>query len=447
MIVLATFFLAACLAAAGSVTALAAQSPRLTVHDAVSLALEHHPSMRAAASALDGARAGLAEVNGTRWPQLRLDATATRFQEPMVVAPLHGFDPQSPPLFDRTLMQATLGASYLLFDGGRRSALVRGEQAGVRRQESTLDAAGQSLIAEVLEAWLAVSAGRELLASDDEQLASLRAEQERVRQFLEVGRAAQVEALRVGAALASAEASRATRAEELSRDELQLARLTGLDVETIRTTLMPPTRPATPLPAADELRAAGRANNPDLARARARTEAAEAMTAAAGSAWWPELRLVGGYTDYSSGEGRLTGEWHAGIRVAYPLFTGGSRRAATAQAGHHLDAAMAELSATEMRVEEAIDHALALARAAEARGSALQAATGLHEEVARVERLALDEGAGTQTDWLAARATLLGSRSSLVEARHAAVSARVALARLTGRLTPAALKTLLEEVP
>lgn len=440
-------FLVTCIAAIGPAGGLVAQPPRLTVHEAVSRALEHHPSMRSAASALDGARAGLAEAGGTRWPQLRLDASATRFQEPMVVAPLHGFDPQSPPLFDRTLVQASLGASYLLFDGGRRGALVRGEQAGVRGQESAVDATGQALIAEVLDAWLAVSAGRELLAGDDEQVAAIRAEQDRVRQFLDAGRAAPVEALRVAAALAGAEAVRATRAEELSRNELRLARLTGLAAETIRSTPMPGLRPATPRPTADVLRADARLHNPDLARARARMEATEAMTAATGSAWWPELRLVAGYTDYSSGEGRLTGEWHAGIRAGYPLFTGGSRRAATAQAGHQLGAASAELSAAEMRVDDAIDQALALARAAEARGAALQAATDLHEEVARIERLALDEGAGTQTDWLAARAALQASRSALVEARHAEVSARAALARLTGGLTPAALRTLLEEVP
>jgi outer membrane protein TolC len=74
-------------------------------------------------------------------------------------------------------------------------------------------------------------------------------------------------------------------------------------------------------------------------------------------------------------------------------------------------------------------------------------AVAQHAEVARIEELALAEGAGTQRDWLAAQAALLLARSALIEAQHAEVSARVELARLTGTLTPNVLQTLVEAVP
>jgi outer membrane protein TolC len=54
----------------------------------------------------------------------------------------------------------------------------------------------------------------------------------------------------------------------------------------------------------------------------------------------------------------------------------------------------------------------------------------------RVQKLLLDEGAGTQTDYLSAEADLLAARASLAEARHAAALARVDLARAAGRLDP-----------
>lgn len=443
---MATVVMAA-LAAAWTASTLAAQQPRITIHEAVARALEHHPSIAAASHALDGARAGVSESAGARWPQLRLDAAATRFQDPMLVAPLHGFDPQSPPLFDRTLVHFTLGASYTLFDGGRRGALIRRDEAAVTLREADFDATTQTLIADVVQAWLAVSAGRALLTADDDQLGALQAELDRVQQFLAVGRAAPVEGLRVEAALAQAQAARVARDVELARTEELLARLTGIPLETIRATTLAASQVSVPMPPLDGLRAQVRAGNADLARAQSRVRAAEAMAAAAGSTWWPELRLQAGYTDYSSGEGRLLGEWQTGVRASYALFTGGSRRAASARAGSERNAAESEVAAIELRLDEALDRIVAMARSAEARSTALAAAARQYEEVARIERLALDEGAGTQPDWLSAQAALLSARSALIEARHAEIAARIELARLTGRLTPATLMTLVEIVP
>jgi outer membrane protein TolC len=55
--------------------------------------------------------------------------------------------------------------------------------------------------------------------------------------------------------------------------------------------------------------------------------------------------------------------------------------------------------------------------------------------VTRIERLALDAGAGVQTDYLVSEADLLRARASLTEARQAAVSARIQLALITGELS------------
>jgi outer membrane protein TolC len=65
-------------------------------------------------------------------------------------------------------------------------------------------------------------------------------------------------------------------------------------------------------------------------------------------------------------------------------------------------------------------------------------------EVARIEQLALEVGAGTQTDYLRAAAELARTRAALVESRHAEIAATVELARLTGDLSTAWLERALE---
>jgi outer membrane protein TolC len=97
-------------------------------------------------------------------------------------------------------------------------------------------------------------------------------------------------------------------------------------------------------------------------------------------------------------------------------------------------------------VEDAVDAALTAYRSASSRALALEAAVAQSAEVARIEALALEAGAGVQTDYLRAEADLLSARAALAEARHGAAAARVRLARATGRLSVEGLGDLLVEV-
>jgi outer membrane protein TolC len=74
----------------------------------------------------------------------------------------------------------------------------------------------------------------------------------------------------------------------------------------------------------------------------------------------------------------------------------------------------------------------------------LQTAVAQAEEVARIEKLALDAGSGVQTDYLTAEAQLLSARASLTQARGAEAAARIELTRVTGELSPEWLQSNLE---
>src|SRR5690606_5736103 len=160
--------------------------------------------------------------------------------------------------------------------------------------------------------------------------------------------------------------------------------------------------------------------------------------------WRPRLRLVGRYVEYAGGAGREQGEWQGGVMMSYPLFTGGARRAAAERADAELRSAIAAREVARLELESAIDAALARLESELARVDALSAAVARSEEVVRVERLALEAGAGVQSDYLAAEAELLNARAALAAARAAVVTARIELARLTGELEVEWLATNLE---
>jgi outer membrane protein TolC len=100
-----------------------------------------------------------------------------------------------------------------------------------------------------------------------------------------------------------------------------------------------------------------------------------------------------------------------------------------------------------LSTEQQVDEAQSNRDEARARVVALEAAVSQAAEVARITQLARDVGEGTQTDYLIAEANLFRARSSLVQARHAVIAARVELARVLGELSRPWIASSLESLP
>jgi outer membrane protein len=156
------------------------------------------------------------------------------------------------------------------------------------------------------------------------------------------------------------------------------------------------------------------------------------------------LDLVGAYLLFSSTQFDVQGEWQAGVRLSYPLFTGGARSRAVSSASARRTLAEEQLRLTRLQGEETIDLSLTAVRESQARADAVETAVRHLAEVARIEQLALEAGAGTQTDFLRADADLRGARAQLIEARHMEILARIQLARTTGELSVEWLASTLE---
>ena len=97
----------------------------LTLGEAADAALASHPTVLAARARVDGAHAAREAARAAFLPTVVGTSGLVRHAEPMVVAPLHGFDPMNPPAFDRTLIQSQLATEVTFFGGGARRARVR----------------------------------------------------------------------------------------------------------------------------------------------------------------------------------------------------------------------------------------------------------------------------------------------------------------------------------
>jgi outer membrane protein TolC len=439
--------------AALAAAAFAAQdSARLTLLQAVDRALATYPSVAAARAQRDHVAADLGEAQSGRLPRLMFDGALNRFQEPMVVLPLHSFDPRTPPIFDRTLLQTGLSVSWTVFDFGGRSARVGAQRALGDAASAAVSSAEMQLLAGVANAYLRVLTARGVLAAQDQRLQALHAASDRTRQLVAQGKAARVDGLRVEAEERRAIADRIGSAAQLDVAEHALALFAQVPYDAVHASalsaLQPPPSDTGVIADSAAARSAvverARQFSTDVREAEDRRRAARAGLSAARATWLPEIRLSGAYVDRGRWWGDFSAEWQGGVSLSYPLYTGGSRESATRRAAADDRAAGEQVRAAEFRVEQGVDQALAALREAHARVAALQSALDQSAEVARIERLSLDVGSGTQTDYLTAEANLLAVRASLVQARHAELSARVELARVTGVLSRDWLASLVE---
>jgi outer membrane protein TolC len=411
---------------------------RLTLVEAAQRALASHPLVAASAAARDEAAASVREAQAAWWPTLRLGGTATRYEEPMATLPIHGFagfmTGEFPP-FDRTLYQGVASLSYTLFDGNARIGNVRQARGREDAAGAALDAAGQGVLSRVVGVYLGVLGASQVLEAHDQHLAALRAERARVGQRLDAGRAAPLEVLRVDAERAGAEADRVQYASALEQARLDLARLTGVPAQaTDPGRLQAVVCADTTLAAREPLLAQALARSAALRQARDQKAAADAGRGVARSAFWPELKAVGNYLAYADASDHRAGEWNAGLQLSMNLFAGGAIRARATRASAAARAAGEQLRAAELQLGQELDRARAAVAESHARVLSLEQAVASLAEVARIERVSLTAGSGTQTDYLRAEADLLAARAHRVEARHREIAARVELARVTGQL-------------
>ncbi|HEY5491808.1 MAG TPA: TolC family protein [Gemmatimonadaceae bacterium] len=420
----------------------AQDTTRLTVTVAIDRALATHPAVASARAQRDVATAEVGQARAAWLPGVSLDGAINRFEKPMVVYPLHSLDLRNPPQFDRSLSQASVGAAYTLLDFGARSSKVKAAELQRDAATATLGAAEALLVARTASAFLRVLTARGILAAEDQRLAALAAEVGRARSRLSAGKAARLDTLRAAAELASASADRLTSAANVTIAEHELARLTGVAVEAVRGARLADVRLAG---AAAALGSTG--TNADVQAAEYRAGAATAAVNAARASLYPTVQATSAIIDRSNVTGRYLSEWQVGVAFSYPLFTGGARSSIIGRAEAGARVAQEQVRLARFTAEQAVDETEATFDGARSRVTALEAAVEQSAEVARITQLARDVGEGTQTDYLIAEANLFRARSSLVQARHAVIAARVELARVLGELSRPWIASSLESLP
>lgn len=137
-----------------------------TMEDAAVEAVSESPAVAAKEKALDAARSGIAREKGSLWPNINLTYS---FQHSDV-----GFDNLRSPARDTSTL--ALQFNYPLFEGGARSARLKGAWAEYYSAEVALQAAKRSAETQARAAWLNLEVAVERLVATKQAMISSQAQ-------------------------------------------------------------------------------------------------------------------------------------------------------------------------------------------------------------------------------------------------------------------------------
>lgn len=433
-----TYVVAFALAAApaGAFAADGAAPERLTVDDAVKIALQQNQVVRASREQKDAADDSSHSVRGRLLPTLAANEEYLHYRNgfaptvhfpgvpgPGISFPIHD---QNTNTFVIAAQQPVLGLLHLSMDLGAANSAADAAGANVKVAEMALTEAMRTAFLRLFQARAQI----DIAKASERQLA----EQIQVaKSKYDAGVLTKADLLRLEVAAANAQQQQiqgevqeqVTRASILS----QLDREPDAPVEFVE----PKELEQGDFSLTRFEQAAGAAVNlrPEVLQAEAQAHSAEQNATARMFDLFPEVNLEAAYVRI---DGQALAEHeseYVGVKASWPFWEWGSRFYSHRAAAHRATAARLAAQNQRRQVSLDVSNRLATARAAASAVQVARTAITSAEEAYRVTDALVKAGSATTTDLLDSQAALTQARLSLVRARYEQAIAHVALERAT----------------
>jgi outer membrane protein len=419
---------------------------RLSLREAVQLALRGNRSIAAAVAGVEAAQSRVSQARAGYLPRVNYSETVSRGNNPVYVfgslLTQHQFTESNfvlgtlnrPDALNNFASLVT--ADQTLYDGGqtRRATLA----AGLARQMSTEEErrARLDVAAGVAQAYYSALLTAEAVETAGASLRSAEADLERATSIRDVGMATDADVLSIRVHVAAV-----TEAQIQARSGLTVARAAlndalGLPLDTPHelTSQLTPWKPAAGAAAGFERQAV--LARPELLAAHLAASLAENQLNSARSALLPQVGFHGAFeADRQRPVTRGGANWTAAVSLRWNLYNGGADKARIAEASHLLARARAAEAGADSSVRLEVRRAAAALDAATERIAVAQAGVTQAEESLRITQNRYGAGMSNVTDLLRTETALLESRTRYLAAVHDQRVAALSLERAAGSLS------------
>lgn len=344
-------------------------------------------------------------------------------------------------------VSAGLSSSMTLFDGFANVASLRQAQRTEEASDAELERAGQTVVFTVASDFLTLVAQREQLRVQQQNLASLEAQEAQIERFVAAGSRPISDLYQQQASVAEARAAVVEGRRAVEVAEMDLVATLQLDARDEYEFVAPEVDERSVQAATFDLDALldrAYAARADLDAQESRVEAAEQGVKAASASRWPTVSLGVGYNSNYTTSNDLAfvdqlDQQRGGsisIGISIPLFDRGSSSIAAERAEIAADNARLALETRRQQVALEVHRALLDFEAAKERLTAAQAGVRAADLAVQTSQQRYEAGAATLVELTQARATQVQAASALVNARYTLAFASAMMSYYTGDLEP-----------
>ncbi len=385
-----------------------ADARRVTLDEAVEIALRNNPALTRAETDVQAARQDRLGAWGEFLPDFSLGYGFSN-------ASTARLDPTQQSL-TRTSYTLQLGATYEIFDGFRRFENLESSRRTVEAERARQRQSRYETILQVKRAWFDAVARRELVEVERDRVRRQEEQLEFVRQQVEVGRANRSDLLRSQVDLNNARLDLVNARNDARAATFALAREMGLREQVAPVAGASLAVDSLPHGRDELMRMAVRAG-PRTTAAREAAEAAESRVGTARSTYLPSLTFRGGWAWQNDAFPPEDRSWSLSLQGSYPLFNGFQRETGVARARAEADAARARQREAVLAIRAEVDEAYSRMESARASLELARRTVELSREDLRVTRERFRLGLANILDLQSAQITLKQAQADLVRRR------------------------------
>jgi outer membrane protein len=424
---------------------------RLTLEEAIQIALQNSPDLASAQQRLAAARAAIQQADAALFPRIRVSETYSASDNPVQAFMMDlnqrrlsfgpGTDFNNPPTTDN--LNAKLLATYSLYNGGRDVAARQAANLNSEAAAQMLESVRNDLVFEVTRVFHTIGKARHFVNTAQAAVTSMQANRTVAQNRFDQGNALKTDLLDAEVRLAEARENllRAQNAVAISetvfRNLLGVGEtrpLTAADADAPVFTndrqqkrAHPSARAEPGNPAAD---VSGR---PEFVAAQKAVAVAERQVRIAEGGHLPRVHAFASY-DLDSGDARrFEDSWVAGVSVELDVFDGFLTRGKVAEARANLGAAREQLRKTELALQLEAKEAQLNLQEAQARLATTEQAVAQAEESLQITKERYGNGLTLLSQLLDAETALTAARQRRAAAEADSLIARAALVRALGR--------------
>ncbi len=397
---------------------------KLSVAEAVRIALANHPDIALSAASVQSSAGALRQQKSGLGPSLTLSATEQHSRTMRISGSSANVAGETG--------SASVEVSQLVYDFGRTNGSVNAARQDLKAAKYALDGTRIQVVLAAKQGFYGYVQARRLTAVAEQQLHDQQQHLDEAQARYQAGDAAWGDVPRALASVASAQASLTSAQRDELEARMTLAEAMGVDPRTVVDVGEQPEAAADVKP--DALVDQALRNRPEMAQARANLEAAKVRLSVSRLAQAPQISAFGGMSaSNSSFSDSASGQAYVGISLTATPFDSGLTRGKIEQSRAAVASAEASLRSTQQSVTQSVLAAHLDLQTAIQQAASAEAQVASAEESLRVAEGRYRAGEGTLLDVTDAQTTANEARVSLVNARAKISLSAAALAYQLGQ--------------